>query len=44
MCSCALLLKSNFALVRLFDQYIVGNLILLCVVLEVLAFITFYGK
>lgn len=43
MCSCALLLKSNFALVRLFDQYIVGNLILICVVLEVLAFITFYG-
>ncbi|XP_066250792.1 sodium-dependent nutrient amino acid transporter 1 isoform X1 [Euwallacea similis] len=41
--SCALLLKPNFLLVRLLDEYVVGNLIFICVILEVLAFICFYG-
>lgn len=40
----AVLLYPNFKLVRLLDHYIVGNLILICVVIEVLAFIIFYGK
>lgn len=40
----AILLYPNFELVRLLDHYIVGNLILISVVIEVLAFIIFYGK
>lgn len=40
----ALLLYPQFKLVHLLDHYIVGNLILISVVIEVLAFIIFYGK
>lgn len=40
----ALLLYPHFKLVHLLDHYVVGNLILISVVLEVLALIVFYGK
>ncbi|XP_019766342.1 sodium- and chloride-dependent neutral and basic amino acid transporter B(0+) isoform X1 [Dendroctonus ponderosae] len=41
--SCLLLLRQDFDLVHLLDHYIVGNLILISVVIEVLAIIAFYG-
>lgn len=39
-----MLLYPDFGLVHLLDHYVVGNLILISVVIEVLAFIVFYGK
>ncbi|XP_050295755.1 sodium- and chloride-dependent neutral and basic amino acid transporter B(0+)-like isoform X2 [Anthonomus grandis grandis] len=41
--SCLLLLKKDFDLVHLLDHYIVGNLIMICVIAEVVAFVAFYG-
>nr|CAI5843955.1 unnamed protein product [Callosobruchus analis] len=38
-----ILFQPNFDIVHLLDHYIVGNLILICTVIEVLALITFYG-
>jgi hypothetical protein len=40
----AVLLKSDFQIVRLLDHYIVGNLILISVIIEVFALIAFYGE
>ncbi|XP_063910924.1 sodium-dependent nutrient amino acid transporter 1 isoform X2 [Zophobas morio] len=40
---CAVLLKSDFQIVRLLDHYIVGNLIIISVIIEILALIAFYG-
>lgn len=40
----AILLCPDFKLVHLLDLYVVGNLILITVIIEVLAFIIFYGK
>lgn len=40
----AILLSSDLNVVHLFDHYIVGNLVLISVILEVTAFIIFYGK
>ncbi|CAG9818963.1 unnamed protein product [Phaedon cochleariae] len=40
---CAILLKSNFDIVHLLDHYIVGNLIIICVIIEIMALIAFYG-
>ncbi|XP_030753330.1 sodium-dependent nutrient amino acid transporter 1-like isoform X1 [Sitophilus oryzae] len=37
------LLRYDFELVRLLDHYVVGNLILVTVVIEVIAFVAFYG-
>jgi solute carrier family 6 (neurotransmitter transporter) len=39
----AVLLKSDLQIVRLLDHYIVGNLILISVIIEVFALIAFYG-
>lgn len=39
-----ILLPSNFVIVHLLDHYVVGNLILICTVLEVLAIVAFYGS
>ncbi|CAG9761468.1 unnamed protein product [Ceutorhynchus assimilis] len=41
--SCLLLLKNDFDLVHLLDHYIVGNLIFICVIIEVFAMMAFYG-
>ncbi|XP_076272961.1 solute carrier family member bloated tubules isoform X3 [Rhynchophorus ferrugineus] len=41
--SCLLLLRYDFDLVHLLDHYVVGNLILITVVIEVIAFVAFYG-
>lgn len=40
----AVLLKSDLQIVRLLDHYIVGNLILISVIIEVFALIAFYGE
>ncbi|KAJ8938548.1 hypothetical protein NQ318_016919 [Aromia moschata] len=40
---CAILLQTEFDIVHLLDHYIVGNLILIIVIIEVFALITFYG-
>ncbi|XP_065221104.1 sodium-dependent nutrient amino acid transporter 1-like [Planococcus citri] len=40
---CFCLLPDNFAMVRLFDHYTVGKLIVTTTVLEVVAFVWFYG-
>ncbi|RZC22675.1 bloated tubules, partial [Asbolus verrucosus] len=40
---CAVLLEAEFKIVRLLDHYIVGNLILISVIVEVFALIAFYG-
>lgn len=41
---CAVLLQPQFQIVRLLDHYIVGNLIIISVIIEVFALIAFYGN
>lgn len=41
--SCLCLLPENFSVIRLFDQHIAGKLIITTTVLEVMAFVWFYG-
>ncbi|KAJ8971081.1 hypothetical protein NQ317_014754 [Molorchus minor] len=40
---CVILLQTDFDIVHLLDHYIVGNLIVIIVIIEVFALITFYG-
>ena len=44
MLSCAVLLRKHFQIVHLFDHYIVGNIVLITVILEVFVFVFFYGE
>lgn len=41
---CAVLLCTDYDIVHLLDHYIVGNLILISVIIEVFVFIAFYGS
>ncbi|KRT81358.1 neurotransmitter transporter [Oryctes borbonicus] len=44
ICSCLILLKKQFQIVHMFDHYIVGNVILISVIVEILAVIGCYGS